>query len=627
MQRKLGLIFLLVTCWHSIAAAATDAGPMSAQGGQLVVTFYRGNLRDVGLTVNGTRPLNFQHDIAAITISQNSSLSFHTHQGFFKELAGGQLNLDAGLTISAAGLQIVSEHLDLEPRATSQAALQLTGAQGEDWFYLDYGHYERDGQWLFARFLDVRIGRDLAARLGDPSLFGFMLGSAMLKTQVNLPLVADSEAAPGITPGCPVLDPNWPTLPEFDADIAMLRLDSVNQVARESGRVAIAPSAYFENIGTADVPWFAQFADTRNVDACCADQGDGACAPYGNDQGGMLVYHLYRFVDERLEQLGQSQVKHAFNSINADTTSGSVSCRAPNRSGRVVPSGCEDLYQVSSNSDQAFLGPREEIIAHTGIWLRDGSIWDLDGPLNEPDGNCDYLPDLQLFGGQVPCQAPVSDAMDRRLSVPESELSTPGARYFIEAWYLVRDDVNIFNSIGRKEITPAFSGGWTFAAAAPFKQGPVINDFLELQNATTNGMTDIVDSGEGFIQVSSAVSIIAPDRWQYDITLMNFDFDRAISGFEIPVSLAVTVSEAEFFDGDPDIENNWLATIQPGLLKFEAGDSDKLKWGSLVSFRFVADAPPNVARAALHVADPGEPGSLDINMLTSSTLLFDDGFE
>ena len=350
MQRKLGLIFLLVTCWHSIAAAATDAGPMSAQGGQLVVTFYRGNLRDVGLTVNGTRPLNFQHDIAAITISQNSSLSFHTHQGFFKELAGGQLNLDAGLTISAAGLQIVSEHLDLEPRATSQAALQLTGAQGEDWFYLDYGHYERDGQWLFARFLDVRIGRDLAARLGDPSLFGFMLGSAMLKTQVNLPLVADSEAAPGITPGCPVLDPNWPTLPEFDADIAMLRLDSVNQVARESGRVAIAPSAYFENIGTADVPWFAQFADTRNVDACCADQGDGACAPYGNDQGGMLVYHLYRFVDGRLEQLGQSQVKHAFNSINADTTSGSVSCRAPNRSGRVVPSGCEDLYQVSSNS-------------------------------------------------------------------------------------------------------------------------------------------------------------------------------------------------------------------------------------------------------------------------------------
>ncbi|MGB5488978.1 MAG: hypothetical protein WBN06_16420, partial [Lysobacterales bacterium] len=253
MQRQLGVMILLMTCWHSIAVAATDSDMMSAQGGQLVVTFYRGNLRDVGLTVDGARPLNFQHDIANITISPNSKLSFHANQGFFKELVGGQLRLDAGLTISAAGLQIDSEHLSLEPRLPSRATLQLAGVLGEDWFYLDYGHFERDGQWLFARYLDVRIGRDLADRLGDPALFGFMVGSAMLMTQVNLAKNADSESAPGITPSCPVLGPNWPTLPDFDADIAMLKLENVNQVARESGRVAIAPSAYFENIGTADV--------------------------------------------------------------------------------------------------------------------------------------------------------------------------------------------------------------------------------------------------------------------------------------------------------------------------------------------------------------------------------------
>ncbi|MDX2416243.1 MAG: hypothetical protein QNK19_02155, partial [Xanthomonadales bacterium] len=240
MQRLLGVIILLMTCWHSIAVAVTDVDLRSAQGGQLVVTFYRGNLRDVGLTVDGARPLNIQHDIATISISQNSKLSFHTSQGFFKELVGGRLRLDAGLTISAAGLQIVSEHLELEPRVDSQATLQLAGALGEDWFYLDYGHFERDGQWLFAHYLDVRIGRDLAARLGDPALFGFMVGSALLKTQVNPPKDADSGYAKGITPSCPVENPNWPTLPGFDADIAMLRLDNVNQVARESGRVAIA---------------------------------------------------------------------------------------------------------------------------------------------------------------------------------------------------------------------------------------------------------------------------------------------------------------------------------------------------------------------------------------------------
>ena len=626
-MRLLKAILTALISWHSIALASTDASLVSARGGKLEITFYRGNLRDAGLSIDGTRNLNFQHDLASVTISQLSSLNFETSQGFFTELESGHLQLDAGLTIGADGLQLASERLWLEPRAAPHATLQLSDAQGMDWLYMDYGHYEIDDQRLHARYMDVRIGRDLAARLGDPALFGFMVGSALLETHLLQLPGSDSVTTTGITPSCPVLEPNWPTLSGFDADIAMLKLDSVSQVAREGGRVAIAPSAYFENVGTADVPWFSQFADSRNVDACCADQGDGVCAPYGNDQGGLLVYHLYRFVDGRLEQLAQSQVKHAFNSINIDTASGSVVCRSPGRPGRVVPAGCEDLYQTSSNANQAYLGPREEIIAHSGIWLRDGSIWDLTGPLDVPDGNCDYLPDILFYGGQVPCQAPVSDAMDRRMSVLESELSTPDARYFIEAWYLVRDDVNIFNSIGRKEITPAFNNGWTFAAAAAFQQGPVISDYLTLQDGNAGGMTDVVDSGEGFVQVSSTVSMLADDRWQYDYTLMNFDFDRAIDSFDIPISTAVNVTEAAFFDGDTDGENNWVATTQPGLVSFQASGPDKLKWGSLVSFRFIADKRPNSDVATLHVADAGDPASLNVNLLTSTSLIFEDSFE
>jgi len=617
----------LVIGWHSVALASTGTNLDSARGGQLEITFYRGNLRDAGLSTGGTRRLDFQHDLVSIAIGQKGSLDFSTSRGFFKDVESGHLQLHAGLTIDAVGLQLASEHLRLEPRTAPHTTLQLSDAQGMDWLYMDYGHYEIDDGWLYARYMDVRIGRDLAARLGDPSLFGFMVGSALLETRLEQFPEAQPATRTGISSSCPVQDPNWPTLSGFDADIAMLKLDSVNQVAREGGRVAIAPSAYFENIGTADVPWFSQFADSRNVDACCADQGDGVCAPYGNDQGGLLVYHLYRFVDGRLEQLAQSQVKHAFNSINIDTGAGSVACGASSSPGRVVPSGCEDLYQVSSNANQAYLGPREEIVAHSGIWLRDGSIWDLTGPLGEPDGNCDYLPDVLLYGGQVPCQAPVADAMDRRMSVLEAELSTPDARYFIEAWYLVRDDVNIFNSIGRKEITPAFNSAWTFATAAPFQQGPVIDEYLTLQDGNAGGMTDVIDSGEGFVQVSSTVTMLADDRWQYDFTLMNFDFDRAIGSFDIPVSAAVSIIETAFFDGDTDSENNWVANTQPALVSFTASDTDELKWGSLVSFRFIADKRPNPGVGTLHVADAGEPSSLNINLLTSTNLIFDDSFE
>ena len=76
VRRQLTVIILLMTCWYSIAEAATDTGLMTAQGGQLVVTFYRDNLRDAGLTVDGARPLNFQHDTAAIDISHNGKLGF-----------------------------------------------------------------------------------------------------------------------------------------------------------------------------------------------------------------------------------------------------------------------------------------------------------------------------------------------------------------------------------------------------------------------------------------------------------------------------------------------------------------------------------------------------------------------
>ena len=39
----------------------------------------------------------------------------------------------------------------------------------------------------------------------------------------------------------------------------MLKMDNVDQVDRLGGRVAIVPSATFENIGSGDAPWFSMF--------------------------------------------------------------------------------------------------------------------------------------------------------------------------------------------------------------------------------------------------------------------------------------------------------------------------------------------------------------------------------
>lgn len=638
-MRILSALAVLLCVLYPGKVDAAGTLPVQASGGEISFTFYRGNLQSAGLLMLGTYAVDSQTDAASLAISPHSNLDLDISDGFFEALAGGKLSMGAGLKVMAAGEQLSSENAQLVPKTSTRDTLWLTDAGGKHWFYLDYGHFEQQGQTLHGRYMDVRIAGDLAEMMGKPALKGYLVGAANLETRIKNPSAQpasqQSLQTNGISSFCPVISPNWPNQGGYEADIAMLKMDEVSEVARLGGRVAIVPTAYFENIGTADVPWFAQFADTREVDACCADQGNGACAPYGNDQGGLLVYHLYRYLDGRLEQLGQSQVKHAFNSINTDSNAGSVACRATNRSGRVVPSGCEDLYQAYSNAHQSYLGPRDEIIAHQVIWLRDGSIWDKTGPMDVPDGNCDYLPGVQQFGGQVPCLAPVEDALERRLSVAESDLLVPGARYFMEAWYLVRDDINVFNSFGRKEIAPELDGAWTFPAASAFAQGPVIDDYLALQNddASAHAQTiaasqvDVVDTGEGHLQLATTVVKISEAQWRYDFALMNIDFDRAIDGFDIPIPAGVSVLETDFFDGDAELANDWTISFPAGLVRFEAPDGVSLKWGSLVSFRMLADRAPAEAQAELKVAVAGAPQNLSIQSLSGVPLIFEDGFE
>jgi hypothetical protein len=613
----------LITVLGARANGEASIQTLSTKGGSLALTFYRGNLRDSGLKLEGTSQQDYQHDTATLDILPDGHISYRAVDGYFTNLEDGFLPLDAGLKVSFGNLGLDSAQLRLKPRQSSRDTLLISDQSGTDWFYLDYGHYERLGQRLYARFLDIRISEELARQLGDPLLDGYVIGFATLETNIETP---DGEPL-GFEEACPVDSPNWPTLDGYESDIAMLKLPVITQVAREDGRVAIATSAYFENIGNADIPWFAQFADSRNVDACCADEGDGPCAPYANDQGGMLVYALYRFVEGRLEQLGQSQVKHAFNSVNLDTPDGSLACRAADRGGRVIPTGCEDLYQVGTNANQWFLGPRDEVIAHKAVWLRAGSIWDQTGPAGEPDGNCDFMPENLLFGGQVPCKAPSLDVMDRRLSVAEHALETPGARYFIEAWYLARDDVNVLNSFGHKEVNPVFTTTWTFPPVAPFQQGPVIEEHKALQGADAGDLISSVETTQGQLRIASSVSMLETGTWQYDISLMNIDFDRAVNGFDIPIPDPANLSLAVFFDGDSDTANDWAVTTPPGILRFQAPENISLKWGSMVSFRFIIDREPVVVNASLMVANEGTPSSLSGNILGADRSLFKDGFE
>ena len=287
----LRLILTLIMLIHSLAAFA-DGGAaiqhLSARGGKLSLTLYHGNLSGTGLEIIGAQREDFQHDTSTLEVLGEDSIGFQADSGYFTELEGGHLSLGSGLVISANGVQVDSSDLHLVPRESTRDTLLLIDPRGSEWFYLDYGHYERLDRWLYARYLDMRISPTLAQELGDPTLAGHIVGYATLETEIDV----QADDPQGFVLSCPVEDPNWPTRDGYAGDVAMLKLPVVSQIARLDGRVALAPSAYFENIGNADIPWFAQFADSRGVDECCLDQGEGLCAPYGNDQGGLLVLSL-----------------------------------------------------------------------------------------------------------------------------------------------------------------------------------------------------------------------------------------------------------------------------------------------------------------------------------------------
>ena len=82
-----------------------------------------------------------------------------------------------------------------------------------------------------------------------------------------------------------------------------------------------------------------------------------------------------------------------------------------------------------------------------------------------------------------------------------------------------------------------------------------------------------------------------------------------------------------FFDGDNSALNDWVAVLQDGFLSFQAPENVELKWGSLVSFRFVTDREPVEVSASLKVSGDLDPGNISIRTFSGADWMFRDGFE
>jgi hypothetical protein len=363
---------------------------------------------------------------------------------------------------------------------------------------------------------------------------------------------------------------------------------------------------------TADVPWYTKFM--------------GIFAPYANDQHPYLIWNLYRIDSEgAIAQIGRSGTKHAIATANAGTD-----CESCN-GGHVLGRACFDPYGLGSNDSPSELGPRSEVIPATGQWGRCGSVFDVD---------CDGVN-----------AHPPTGPYELRLRLLESQIDpavNAGARYFIEGWYVVRDDVAIFNTMGTRPLTFAWNPSsqlWNIGNQPSFRLGSVLDRWLETTAPAAISRDALLTTPEGDVRVTVRVRALGNGRWRYDYAVMNFDFSRAITSgsepnlrvlrnhgfdrFTVPVRNGAAVEQTTFDDGDTQPGNDWAAQITADEIVWQAPDaSGSLDWGSLYRFSVIADRAPETGDIALHVTEPGSPAQFTVSSFAvGSSALFADGFE
>jgi hypothetical protein len=560
----------------------------------------------------------------ASTLKPDGSLRVVLRDGQLIAMRGTLLELAAAPELRRQGRRFVLAARSLEIVDGDAFAFILRDREGRDWLTLDHAHpQQRSGgtaaEW---RHFDVRLGAAFAARLGDPRLTGVAVASARMHAELTV-------AAKAVT-SCEA--PNFPTAGNYQIDVALTQIDAADATCSggctgngaPTARVKVTPSAKLQGVGNGDAPWYAKFTTSPHN------------YPYpGNDQHPFLVWAAYRIDGNgRLEQLARSGVKHAFFSTN-QYPSGANGCGCG--PANVLWSGCTDTYGWSTNDSSAFLAPRAEIIPASGRWGRCGSL---------RDGNCDGVEEEPTLGN-----------FDLRAVVRESDLVpalNPGAQWFIEAWYVVRDDVAIDNSFGHRRVVPE----WTSATSKwllrfnetptgpwmPFGPGSVLERWLPLGTTTANSMSREVGDANGRLRLAVKVVALGDGRWRYDYALMNLDHSRPVTTgnepnlrllanpgpiqFSVPLA-TLTGASVDLHDGDLDSSNDWTAGLGGGRLRFSAPLGVSMPWGALFRFSLTTNLAPMTGQAEIQPGGDGSPPALQVDTLVPDTSAFihADGFE
>jgi hypothetical protein len=499
-----------------------------------------------------------------------SELFFYAPGGDFEVFTGGIIYLDGGYEIEFKGETLSFDDFEIRTIPNSYH-LDVFGPNNLRWFTVSHAHTHAKPTetTLTYKHGDLLLAPELANRLGLTPHIGQPMGILDMTVELDQPI---SQSFIGDCSG------NF----EGDIDVVLTELSRPFQRSSNGTVIAFSSSAELENQGTADVPWYNAIAPS---------------SPLG--QHPYLVQHMLMEQDGILRMIGQADVKHAFFSINSG-------CNCPGAN--ILYVGCADVYGASTNVNQFYLGPREEVDPFTGNWESMGSHFDGDPVDNERD-----------HGGSADHPDPTTHTM----AIDPAMLDLPGARYWVEAWYVVQGDINIDNSFAYREVDPFLNGStWTFSDVTASINQPGIEAWVTANSATES--TERINTGRGQIHVSSKVTDLGGGFYRYAYALYNMDYNNGVQGVSIGSFEELQNVTTQFFDLDQNSENDWSTVVEASQIVFANENGNPLPWGTLYSV--VVDSTNEPAQGQIRVdlgqLNPDRPNVVLVPAITPGESCF-----
>ena len=471
-------------------------------------------------------------------------------------------------------------------------------------FFNIQGHqydYDPAAQSLAITNGKLVVSKEFANALGRPSDAGSVvgtiaIGAVMQPTEITQLANGQPQSVimppmqRGVGPATPALVPG--------PDVIVGDIEDVDQQGNNATQVGLAIGTDSCNNGDTPIDWF----ELPSTDHPLVPQN---------------LYRMSGGADntERLEQIGQSWMKHTFEALE-DTVCGTCNTSGCQTGTHLCP-GCSDPYVSFLNGEQDQIGSRAWVNPFTGSFP---------ATANDHSGHN-------------------HDGVSHRILVNMTDLvpaDNPGATYYGEAAYITPHEFtwcqshpgqcNMFNNFSYKKFT--VSGGPTNFIFTP--AGNTVRTQAAIQAWADTGATvtqvEPDPGNDGIWFMGYEVTNPSTGVWHYEYALFNMNLDRSIQSFSVPLGPGVNVSNIGFHaplnhpgwphdgtQGDAGFSNTpWDVTQDASSVTWSTEtfatdqNANAIRWGTLYNFRFDADQPPQTTDATVGYFKTGSPMTVEI---------------